>query len=551
MYVIKQSKTVKSIMNNLKNSLFLFLIFVTGYILVYSCAVEAAPLGGPKDNTGPVPIPEKSTPNEQIFFKKQDITLAFNEWVVLKNPNAIIISPPLDNKLEAKLKKKNLVLSFDEQDTLRENTTYTINIGSAIVDYTEGNPMENYTFVFSTGSYIDSLSVQGVVIDDFTKEPVEEVIVSMYDNLQDSAIYKERPMYFTRTDKNGKFKINNIKQDSFRIFALDDKNLNYFKDQENEGMAFYPDTIILDTSFQENIKLGFFVPAPSLRITSKDQEYSLLKLTLNKAVDSLDYILSRQPEFLESFIKKDTAYLWYQNKDSTDIYIDLGNDKIDTIALIVETDSIKYNNKIRIQNAIATTKSTLAPSDTFRFTLNRYITSFDPSKIQLIDSSDLPKEYYIELNKKDKRSFLIKRKWLEGQKYNLVLLEGAFTDFLGNSSDSLNVSFITGNTSSLGEIIFELDSLNASYDYIIELSKGNDVYSKTVNNQDSTTVVFNALKTGKYKSRIIEDRNNNGRWDPGNYNDKIPSERWISAPLESLKAGWTLEVSVNGRKFEK
>lgn len=538
-------------MIKLTNSLLILISIISLMGIMHSCAVEAAPLGGPKDTTPPVPIPEKSTPNEQLFFKKQDIELKFEEWVVLKNPNAIIISPPLENKLEAKLKGKTLILSFDKEDTLRENTTYTINIGSAIVDYTENNPMGNYTFVFSTGSFIDSLSVQGTVIDDFTGEPVEGAIVSLYENLKDSSIYKERPMYFTKTNKSGNFKINNIKQDSFRLFAIDDKNLNYYKDQESEGIAYYNDTIVLDTSFREQIKLGFFTPIPKLRIMSKDNSYGLLKLAFNQELDSINYLLEEPIDFLESYISQDTAYLWYKNTDSTDIYINLSEEKTDTISLIIGTDSVKYDKNVRVQDINANSRTTLAPLDTVEIIMNRYIDNYDVSKILLIDSSEMEQEYYFAQDEEDKRKFYLKRKWLEGQKYNLILLENAFTDFLGNTSDSTNLDFLTSNSQSLGEIIFELDSLNSEYDYIINLSKGKDVYQKVVNNKDSINVTFNSLKTGQYKSRIIEDRNNNGRWDPGNFDTKTQSERWISVNLESLKAGWTLEVSVNGREFDK
>ena len=113
---------------------------------------------------------------------------------------------PFGNKSERqKSKEKKVIVEFDEEEVLKENTTYTINFGESIVDYTEGNPLTNYTFVFSTGEFIDSLSVSGTVVNSFTGEAQENVMVSLYDQLQDSVIYEERPLYFAKTDKSGRF----------------------------------------------------------------------------------------------------------------------------------------------------------------------------------------------------------------------------------------------------------------------------------------------------------------------------------------------------------
>ena len=287
-YVRSMASAQKEINMNifLNRNIWLYAGLIASLLLVvvsiHSCAVQAAPLGGPKDETPPYPDSLKSTPNEQIRFFKQNIELHFNEWVTLKNQNQIIVSPPLETNLEAKVKGKKVIVEFDEEEVLKENTTYTINFGESIVDYTEGNPLTNYTFVFSTGEFIDSLSVSGTVVNSFTGEAQENVMVSLYDQLQDSVIYEERPLYFAKTDKSGRFRINNIRQDSFRLFVLDDKNLNYLKDQESEGMGFYPDTIILSDTIKSVFEIPFFVPDPSLRKTALEHEYGQLGIVFNR-----------------------------------------------------------------------------------------------------------------------------------------------------------------------------------------------------------------------------------------------------------------------------
>ena len=145
--------------------------------------------------------------------------------------------------------KKTVVIDLEEEK-LRDNTTYTINFGEAIQDLTEGNAPKDFRFIFATGPYIDSLSVQGTVRDAFTNELKEDVFVILYDNLEDSVVNKERPYYFAKTDKTGKFRIPNVKQDTFKIFALIDNNFNYLFDAENEQIGFLNQNIIT------NVPLG-------------------------------------------------------------------------------------------------------------------------------------------------------------------------------------------------------------------------------------------------------------------------------------------------------
>ena len=423
-------------------------------------------------------------------------------------------------------------------------------MGQSIVDYTEGNPMENYTFVFSTGAYIDSLFVRGSVIDAFTGEPKENIIVSLYDDLRDSSIYNSQPLYFTRTNKEGEFEIRNIKKDSFTVFALDDKNLNYYKDQESEGMGFYGDTIELDTAFITPLKLQFFNPDPSLRMTNKMHLYGFLKLVFNRDPFDVNFTYSREPEYFQTLVVKDSMYVWYQNVDSTELYVNLNSDKTDTVNLIVYNDTLKYSKKLKIQKINASNRVALPPLDTLLITFNHPVVDADVSKIILKDTSPINLKLSIQLDSLAKNNLKLIHKWKEGQKYELHFLDSAFMDHLGNTSDTINLQFVTGNNSSLGEIIFELDSLNKSYNYIVELVKGNEILKKYVKNSTQAKIVFSSLSSGNYTTRIYEDRNKNDRWDPGNYNLKQQSEKWISKKLESLKAGWTLEVSVNGKEFK-
>ena len=142
-------------------------------LLLYSCATPTTPTGGPRDENPPQIDTTLSTPNFQTRFLKQDISLTFNEWVMLEDVfNQVIISPPLQFKPEIYIKKKSVIIKWDERETLRENVTYTFNFGESVKDLTEKNPAEKLRFVFSTGDFIDSLTLSGKVVDAVDGKPL-------------------------------------------------------------------------------------------------------------------------------------------------------------------------------------------------------------------------------------------------------------------------------------------------------------------------------------------------------------------------------------------
>ncbi|MCB8995519.1 MAG: Ig-like domain-containing protein [Bacteroidales bacterium] len=231
----------------MKNRHFLSVLLVL--TIVYSgCAKMGALTGGAKDEDPPVLI--KSSPkNYSTNFKGQKIQLDFDEYIALKNVNQeLIISPPLPNKPVVRIKNKSILI--DLKNELKENTTYTLNFGKAIADNNEGNPLTNFEFVFSTGDFLDSLSIKGSLLNSFdltaSKEPF---IVGLYDQFEDSVPYKSIPVYIGKTDSKGFFQINNIKSDSFKIFALHDLNYNLLFDMPTEEIAFSDSLLILTPEF--------------------------------------------------------------------------------------------------------------------------------------------------------------------------------------------------------------------------------------------------------------------------------------------------------------
>lgn len=254
-------------------------------------------VGGPKDVDPPIVL-ESSPANYSLNFDKKKIEIDFNEFLVLKDINQqLVVSPPLKDKPIVRLKNKSILIELESE--LRENTTYTINFGDAITDLNEGNVLVNYEFVFSTGEYLDSLSVGGRLLNAFDLKPIDEpVLIMLHDDLSDSIVFNEIPIYIGKTDKAGNFRINNLKADSFKIFALQDANNNVLFDPPNEKIAFLEQALNVDPYFYQKIiaesidTTGIEMPEDSIGIIGSDtlkvqNRDSLTRKALIKIPDQL------------------------------------------------------------------------------------------------------------------------------------------------------------------------------------------------------------------------------------------------------------------------
>ncbi|MEZ4996336.1 MAG: Ig-like domain-containing domain [Bacteroidales bacterium] len=209
---------------------------VAAMLFVLSCAKISAPTGGPKDNDPPVIL--KSLPeNGTVMFSGKTFSITFDEYVVLDRiTEKFMVSPPLATKPDIKLRGKNLVVTWE--DDLADSTTYTFYFQDAIRDNNENNPIPNYQYVFSTGPFLDSLSLTGNVFNASDLEIVEDVTVIMHSNLSDTAPRKVLPAYISRPDPSGGFMISNIRPGNYRLYALKDMNGNTLYDLDDEIFAF-------------------------------------------------------------------------------------------------------------------------------------------------------------------------------------------------------------------------------------------------------------------------------------------------------------------------
>ena len=204
------------------------------------------------DTLAPVVV-EADPPNRSLHFRAKRIEIRFDEFVQLTNTRQeLVVSPPLEKQPEVRMKNKTMVVDLGSE--LHENTTYTLNFGQAIADLNQGNVLENYEYVFSTGDYIDSLSVGGALLHAFDlSAPEDPFMVMLYENLADSAPFREIPTFVGKSNKKGIYRINNLKADTFRMFALKDANNDFMYDIPEEEIGFLDTLLVLDPAMFEKL----------------------------------------------------------------------------------------------------------------------------------------------------------------------------------------------------------------------------------------------------------------------------------------------------------
>ncbi|HQU57587.1 MAG TPA: Ig-like domain-containing protein [Saprospiraceae bacterium] len=517
------------------------------------CANPLPPEGGLKDVDPPKLVVEESTPNFQTKFQKKTIELTFDEWVEVQDVfNQVVVSPPLEYKFELSLKRKTVRFSFDEREQLRPEATYTINFGEAVKDLNERNPAENLRFVFSTGDFIDSLSVTGIIVDAQTAKPVESALFMLYDNLSDTVVRTERPFYFARTGKDGRFQIENVKAGLFKGFALKDANLNYRFDQALEPIGFPDSLLVVSDSLQPDLLVKLFTEERPLRLLeSDDSRYGLVRLAFSKAPEGLNLSY-------EDVGQQNVAY--EINPDTTKVWFDLPEEKSWKLYLRQDTvlnDTVQVRSRNRqdfLEKARLSFRPqgsqviNINPSRPIELAFNHPVLRYDTSLIRFYeDTLRTLVQPQLSLDTNGQRRLSIAYPWKEGLPYEMELMPGAFTDIYGLQNDTIIQKYKAELRKNFGNLALTIDSLSADTSYIVELlGKGDELVERfLVQGLNTFQQSFTALPPGNYSVRIITDWNGNGRWDSGNYDLYLQPEPISQKPLEQqLRASWDLESTI-------
>lgn len=523
-------------------------IFLSFFIV--SCANKVPPQGGEKDVDPPVLV--NSSPEMfSTHFKTREFTLEFDELFTLENIyNQLVVSPLLLTKPKVKASKRYLTVSFEEED-LRENTTYTFNFGDAIKDHNEGNILKNFSYVFSTGDFIDSLKMSGKIIDAFTKEPIENVAVMLYDGTEDSLPLTTPPTYFGKTDENGVYSISYIREGQYKFFALEDQNQNYIYDQPSERIGFIYELIDLipDSNYIYNIPL--FQEDNEEQYVSQviASQYGFVTIVMNRPFGKLDFKVLDRDVHDEDFKYKlwpggDTLQFWFPDYEEEFIL-----EIIDGFEFSDSID-IKIEPVFSVENmpAFSITSSVKGKMDLgANLVLNMMhpLEFWNPSVIKLWeDSVEVAIEPYLPDSTKLKVK--IEYPWKENSKYNLIVGLGAFTDMYDQINDVYDLKFGAQEESYYGVINLEVNLFQKEWPYILEMFNKDKKTIKTHLIYESSRIEYPQLLPGEYGFRIIEDINENGKWDPGNYEQgMLPEGIFYFNEMIDVRSNWELDQSWN------
>ncbi len=604
---------------NRQFSYLLLFLLMAGFVslLFPRCANIVQPTGGPRDTIPPEVV--RSIPgNYSTGFTGTDIQIEFDEFIQLRNINQqFIITPPQKERPEFRVRGRNLFI--DLRTELIANTTYTLNFGNAIVDLNEGNPLANYEFVFSTGDVIDSLSYSGIVLNAFDNKPVEGVIVMLYEELNDSVPYRRMPLYANRTGEDGRFNMNNLRADTFLVFAIDDANNNYLYDRPaEEKIAFLDDYLYLtpeqplepgiDTTVTrtgsaegangeinshesiDSLQENRFVDADSQQTAAPLRQDTLylfgeetgrqylsrnerrergnllfvFNLPLEKewSIEPVDFEPAGDWKEVEKNPRMDSIRFWIRdpeirNTDNMRFLVSYWTTgPTDSLQAIIDTVSMNYSPPARSRRQTAAEEEYVMQVDfgiasggnqdlhkdlNIRFPVP--LESIDNGKTELgviQNNSPVQQEFDLVKDSLRIRNYRLITDWVQGQEYRFIAEPGAFTDIYEQESDSIEFAFKTRTEDHYG--IIELSLTGVDDHIILQLLNERDQVLREFFTSENVNLTIDYLQPAKYRFKVIFDSNNNGRWDTGNYLEKIQPER-VSFFNKTIatRANWVTE----------
>ena len=538
---------------------------------MHSCAnTTQAPTGGKKDTIPPALYWTQPVPGAvNVDTNKTKIVFGFDEYVTIKNQQNIFLSPPQKKAPKAKVKGKNVVVTFEEP--LAKGITYTLNFTDAIADNNEGNMFPGFTYVFSTGDNKDSMLVTGTVQDCNTLTPVKCATVMLYKDHSDSAIFKSRPFAACKTDDWGYFCIPYIPDTLYRLYALkDDNNDNIYQSEDGELVGFIDSLIrpvmrVSDTlaemqkyDMKDTLECRARRSEYEIRLfkeestkqklmnkgRSADRHAYVTFMSKNAWIDSLWIKGYKQEQLISQFnLRQDSLEIWINDRrrtpDTLQLYINYRktNDStgvfepsLEHYPLFIEGALPKKTGRAARQNlkhedTICVYKLTAEPETveqngfSIEFAYPIIYENFDSLKFRYINpkQKELKGSFTVEKDSLNLRRYTIrpKEKLLPGYEYFLKVPHRAFRDINGFYSDSTEVKVSLPSDDKLSTIILDMKGVEGKL--IVDLL--NEKRDKVLRNyiiEKDTQLVFPYLKEGKYSVRVTFDYNKNSMVDTGN-----------------------------------
>jgi len=532
-----------------------------------SCAnTTEAPTGGKKDTIPPVITrvdPAPGTKNVPVSGAK--IYFQFDEYVTVKDPKGIFLSPPQKKSPKYKLKGKGVLVYFEED--LLPNTTYTLSLINAVADNNEGNMFPGYTTSFSTGESIDSMFVCGTVRDCNTLKPLKGATVLLYKDHADSAVFLQRPFAATKTDDWGYFKIRNIQDTCYRVYAITDGNNNNIYDPDEDRIAFYdslftPTRIVNDTlaelksydmkdtlacmARENDMTLNVFREKPSKQMLMNNKRLSdracyVTFMSPGTKIDSLWFKGFPASKVITEFnILEDSLLLWLnvQRRMPDSLKLCVKYWKTDSLGVLAPTTEevalvqenkastsrssrkkISHNDTICPLKLVAEPETVEQVGMAIEFEYPPILGYFDTLQFKSVNpkQKETIEPFSIKRDSLNLRRYIItpQNKLLQGYDYIFKIPQRTFQDINGFWNDSTQVKVSLPKSEELST--FTLNVTGVKNKYIVDLldeARKNVLRSFII--EENSRLVFPYLKKARYSVRVTEDKNKNGIVDSGN-----------------------------------
>jgi len=529
-------------------SLIIKIFFISVVIKMgFGCANPGGITGGPKDTLAPKPR-IKYPPEKATNFKDNKIIIEFDEWVQANNmQKELLITPKPKGNYIVKENKKRITLTFEEG--FDENTTYTFNFRKGITDITEKNPADSSKIIFSTGAFIDSLQISGLVMDLKKNQPIANATVGLYRVADTIEIAKRPPYYLSKSNEAGIFKLENLKQDLYRLYVFDDLNENSLYNAEQEKVGFLTDSIFLDKNID------------SLKIFIAREDHQKARITRARPSNLYDTYILELNEGIEYFrieppYQDKIAYFIENTGKSIKLYnLEKLSDSLDLQMVFRDSSANESKESRKIKFDKAKNKNEKAefliePSsgkdveslDSYTLRANKPIRKIDFEKIYFISDKDTLGRLYLKAEEgawtdSSFSAWRFKKKIDFKEKLTFRMDSLALLNVEEDASAPLLAEYKAKLPNKYGTLFLTVESKEPSY--VVELLNDKFEVVRTFQNPDKVTISF--LPAGKYRLRAIIDENKDGKWTQGDFRIHKQAEKIILMEGEiPLRENWEL-----------
>lgn len=572
-------------------------------LLVKGCASTGYPTGGPRDEEPPYVV--RSVPAENsLSFLGDEVRIEFNEIIQVSDIfQKLMVSPPVNKQPVVSSRGKMLIVKFEED--LQLNATYTLDFADAIRDNNEGNILENFTFSFSTGEYIDSLAISGNLYNASDLSPVANALVMVHSNKADSAFRTQVPLRVTRSNSTGRFSIQNLAPGEYRLFALEDANRNYKYDQPGERIAWHSELVSPHIGFHERVdsvgvdstvvvQVQAFLPdSLQLFMFQEDNIAQYLADFRRPLRNKVDLVFSRpllepleveivnkenfdKSAIYESSARHDSVSLWLKDSlhiKSDSLFLHLKypvldslkqltwkNDTINAYFFDTNIEAREGRGRRREEEALPEApslkieglKANVEILEAVAIQFASPIENINRDRLRLFQIIDtIPKaiDFDVVQDSLRLRRYSIEFSRVAAGKYSLEIDSAAFTDIYGLSNNALkqNISIRAEDEYAT----FYIEIVEPDSNWLLEVLDRQEKVVRSLKVPRNGKMGFRYIRPGDYIIRIVDDKNNNGEWDTGDFESGVQPESIYYYPeTVSVRANWDHIINWEPKLFD-